>query len=433
MKKNILDTRKGRFVAFGLMYISEGIPYGFTSTAMVAFMRKEGLSLEQIGTFVAAMFLPWALKWVWAPIIDVVKLHRFGGRKGWIIFCSTMMTLTLVVTALVDFVDDFQFLMAMIVLNNVFCATQDVAIDSLAVGSLRADERARGNGFMFGGQMLGIALGGGGAIFVFGQFGFNAALVYISALLLLCMAFVVLFIRDPDVHPANEIQEDGKLLEVLQTLGAFFKELYASFLRSGSGPKVGLLYSILPTGAIALAYAMLGTMKVDYGLTNNQIAELSIYSTVASALGCLLGGFLGDRFGLKRTMAFCCVITTLPTVYMASQISALGLTGVAPEVFYSVIVIHGFLLGMCFGVHFGIFMGLTNPVVAATQFTAFMAMCNLAISIGNYWQGVVAQRYDYATVLYLDALVVIVPLMVIPFLRTREEQQMRAGNEPVTI
>jgi PAT family beta-lactamase induction signal transducer AmpG len=58
--KNLLNTRKGRFFTFGMLYISEGIPYGFTSTAMVAFMRTQGLSLEQIGTFVAALFLPWA-------------------------------------------------------------------------------------------------------------------------------------------------------------------------------------------------------------------------------------------------------------------------------------------------------------------------------------------------------------------------------------
>lgn len=53
--KNILSNRRGRLAAFGILYISEGIPYGFSSTAMVAFMRIEGLSLQQIGAFVAAI------------------------------------------------------------------------------------------------------------------------------------------------------------------------------------------------------------------------------------------------------------------------------------------------------------------------------------------------------------------------------------------
>ena len=131
--KNLLDTRRGRFLTFGLMYISEGIPYGFTSSAMVAFMRTEGLSLSQIGAFTAALFIPWSFKWAWAPLIDLIRLHRFGGRKAWILFCTAMMIVTLVFTAMVDFHEDFNLLLWMIVLNNFFCATQDVAIDSLAV------------------------------------------------------------------------------------------------------------------------------------------------------------------------------------------------------------------------------------------------------------------------------------------------------------
>ena len=49
--KNLLNSRNGRFLTFGILYISEGIPFGFTSIAMVAFMRQEGVSLEQIGAF----------------------------------------------------------------------------------------------------------------------------------------------------------------------------------------------------------------------------------------------------------------------------------------------------------------------------------------------------------------------------------------------
>jgi len=45
VQKNLLHSRKGRFLSFGVMYISEGIPFGFSSIAMIAFMRREGLSL----------------------------------------------------------------------------------------------------------------------------------------------------------------------------------------------------------------------------------------------------------------------------------------------------------------------------------------------------------------------------------------------------
>jgi len=406
----------------GLLYISEGIPYGFTSTAMVAFMRTAGISLEQIGTFVAALFLPWALKWVWAPLIDLVKLRRFGGRKAWIMFCSTMMIVTLLITATVDFVTNFQMLLLMIVLNNFFCATQDVAIDSLAVSTLKEDERGRGNGFMFGGQYAGIALGGGGAIFVFSYWGFNVALIYISCLLVLSLLFVVFFVRDPAAAKQDDASKNDVLGEFVRELRAFLKEFYVSFLRSGRGPRLGLVFSLLPIGAMALAYATLGTIQVDYGLSGAQIAELSIYNTVTAGLGCLIGGLLGDRFGLKKMLGAFYLLTGLPTLVLAAQISNVGLEFVPIDLFYAVIILHGLFYGMTFGLHAAIFMGMTNPAVAATQFTAFMAMTNLAISVGNYWQGMVAERFDYAMVLYLDALIAIVPLSLIPFLRNREEE-----------
>ncbi|WP_170287383.1 MFS transporter [Halioglobus maricola] len=426
--KNLLDTTNGRFLTFGLLYISEGIPYGFTSTAMVAIMRKQGLNLEQIGVFVAALFLPWAFKWAWAPLIDLIKLPRIGGRKAWIVFCTVMMIITVAITGLIDFAENFHLVLMMVVLNNVFCATQDVAIDSLAVNTLREEERGRGNGFMFGGQYLGIALGGGVAIFVYGQFGIETTMTYISGMLLMTLLFVLFFVKDPEANP-NAPREPGLGSKLIQNLVAFVKTTYDSFWRSGPGPKLGTLLALLPMGTMALAYATLGTLQVDYGLDENQIAALTIYNTIASGAGCLVGGWLGDRYGLKRTLFVTYILTALPTLLLATQIQQLGLAAVPAALLYGAIIGHGLLYGMCFGVCSAVFMGMTNPAVAATQFTAYMGMKNLAISFANYWQGSVAESYNYSTVLYLDSLFILVPLMIIPFLRNREPKQLSAKDE----
>jgi len=429
---NLLDSRNGRFLTFGLLYVSEGIPYGFTSVAMVAFMRQQGVSLALIGTFVAALFLPWAFKWAWAPVIDLIKLHRWGGRKAWIVACTVMMVVTLLVAATVDFKAHFQLLLAMVVLNNVFCATQDVAIDSLAVSTLQADERGRANGLMFGGQYLGIALGGGGAMFVNGTFGFEAALAGVAGLLLVNLLFVLVFVRDPYVDPMPT-RQPGAFRRLASTMVSFVQEVYSSFWQSGRGPKIGVAFAILPVGALALAYATLGTIQVDYGLKDHQIAALSVYNTIAAAVGCVLGGWLGDRFGSKKTVAIAYALTAAPTLMLGMQISAGGLQSVPIDWFYGLIIAHGLFFGMAYGVRNAIFMGMTNPAVAATQFTAFMGMANMAISIGNYWQGIVAESLGYAVVLYLDALFAVLVILVIPFLREREERSVAkpATAEPL--
>lgn len=420
MRSNLLDTRNGRFLTFGLLYVSEGIPYGFTSIAMVAFMRQHGVSLEAIGAFSAALFLPWAFKWAWAPLIDLIRLDRWGGRRAWIVACTTMMLLSLLLLASIDAEQQFHWLLATVILHNFFCATQDVAIDSLAVSTLKADERARGNGFMFGGQYLGIMLGGGAAVFVSGLVGFHGALAYVGALCLMNLAFVLLFVRDPGARPMARRQP--RFIKALVThLVAFVKVVYASFWRSGRGPIFGTAFALLPCGAMALAYATLSTIQVDYGLEETQIAQLQILNTIAGAAGCLLGGFIADFFGIKRTVAAAFALTALVTFGLASQISLVGLTAVSPMIFFGSIVSHGFFFGVAYGSRSAIFMGMTNPAVGATQFTAFMGMSNLAISVGNYWQGMVAERMGYAAALYLDALIALLVIGLIPFLRGREE------------
>ena len=187
------------------------------------------------------------------------------------------------------------------------------------------------------------------------------------------------------------------------------------------------MFAVLPTGAMALGYAMLPTIQVDYGLSQGQIAQISIYNTIAAAAGCFIGGWLGDRYGIRRMLGVFFVLTALPTLFLASQISAHGLAQIPLPVFFATIISHGLLFGMGYGVHKAVFMGLTNPAVAATQFTAFMAMGNVAISYTNFWQGHMAERFDYATVLYLDALLILAPLALLPFLAGRDSRAAPAA------
>jgi PAT family beta-lactamase induction signal transducer AmpG len=122
----VLDTKKGRLSTFGVLYVSEGIPLGFAAVAMAAYMRREGMDVAQVGAFVAAFYLPWAFKWAWAPLVDLVGLKRFGGRKAWIVLCQTLMILTLYAIAQIDHSRYFDLLITLVIVHNVFAATNDV-------------------------------------------------------------------------------------------------------------------------------------------------------------------------------------------------------------------------------------------------------------------------------------------------------------------
>jgi PAT family beta-lactamase induction signal transducer AmpG len=213
------------------------------------------------------------------------------------------------------------------------------------------------------------------------------------------LLFVLVFIHDDDAKVPDAPRRVSAFTHFVGTLGAFVRDLYTGFMESGSGPKFGLLFALLPVGAMALAYALLGTIQVDYGLTEIQISRLSIAASFTSGFGCVIGGMLGSRFGIKRVTATFYVMTIIPTLLLANQIAAVGLTDISLLLLCATILSHSLLFGMAYAVRIAIFMGMTNPAVAATQFTAYMALSNVAISVGNYWQGAVAERMNYQTAL----------------------------------
>jgi predicted MFS family arabinose efflux permease len=77
--------------------------------------------------------------------------------------------------------------------------------------------------------------------------------------------------------------------------------------------------------------------------------------------------------------------------------------------------------GLFYGVHSALFMDVTTPAVAATQFTGYMAMSNLAISYTAWWQGLSIERWGYPATLVLDAAFGLVGLALLPLMKPRRE------------
>ncbi|MBC8055293.1 MAG: MFS transporter, partial [Rhizobiales bacterium] len=80
---DLLSTRAGRLVAFFFLYVSEGIPLGFTAVAIATQMRRQDLGPAEIGAFVGSLYLPWAFKWAMGPFVDTLSTDRFGRRRLW--------------------------------------------------------------------------------------------------------------------------------------------------------------------------------------------------------------------------------------------------------------------------------------------------------------------------------------------------------------
>ena len=198
---DLLATRTGRLVAFFLLYMTEGIPLGFTATAIATQMRRQGLGPAAIGAFVGSLYLPWAFKWVMGPFVDTLSSDRFGRRRLWILMMQLGMVGTLLIAMPVSYTTQLGLFTLIILAHNAFGATQDVAIDALAVGVLPEHERGTANGFMFAGASIGQAIGGSGVLFLSGVVPFSTSYLLVVGAILCVTVFVVLPLTEPKRGP----------------------------------------------------------------------------------------------------------------------------------------------------------------------------------------------------------------------------------------
>jgi MFS family permease len=420
LPKNILESKGGRLTAFSLLYLTEGIPFGFSAIALVTYLRQQGVGLTEIGAFTAMLYFPWGFKWAWGPVIDLIRPARLGPRRFWIVFAQIMMIVTLGVVWILDPGANLPLLTALIAVHNVFASMQDVAIDALAVQVLPEDERGVANGFMFGASYLGQTVGGSGALVVAGLFGFKAAFPFVLLTMGLILVAVSMRLAEPPLEAAvvRAGEATGMLGLVARRVGKYVLDIVRGFFLSGPGPALGVVFGLMPFGAVALGLALGSTMQVDLGMTENQIARLNLWGTIVAAIGCIVGGWVSDRLGHRRMLGTWFVLTVLPTIYLSGQFTgAEGMEGVTIRTYFWVSIVYSFFSGLIFGTSAAVFMGLTSPLVAATQFSGYMALRNLVYSYSAAWQGHYADAFGYARTLRLDAWIAFIPLLAIPFLK----------------
>ena len=63
------------------LYFAEGLPYAFVMIVSVVLYKKIGISNSEIALYTSWLYLPWVIKPIWSPFVDLIKTKRY-----WIIF-----------------------------------------------------------------------------------------------------------------------------------------------------------------------------------------------------------------------------------------------------------------------------------------------------------------------------------------------------------
>jgi len=423
---DLLASRRGRLTAFFFLYVTEGLPLGFAATAVATQLRRQDVGPAEIGAFVASFYLPWAFKWAFGPFIDVFTSKRLGRRRGWILGTQVMLVITLLSCTLLDLPAQLGLLTGVLLIHNSFGAMQDVAIDALAVSTLHEDERGLANGVMFAGAAIGTAMGGSGVLFLMPLLGLKGGFVFVAACIALVTLFVVLPLKEPATPKAEE--RAAGLASAGREMRNFAVEAFRSFVGT-RGAWSGLWFSLLPPGAMGLGLALQSNLSVEVGMDDGSVAWLTMWSSVISA-GCMVfGGWLSDRWGRRRMLGLYVAMMSLPVFYLMSALLehqwifpvAADLRRAAPAALVTAVwvatLLYSVAQGLMYGTRSAIMMDVTNPAVAATQFTAYMAMSNLVIAYSATWQGITIEALGYPKTLLIDGVIGLICLGVLPFIK----------------
>ncbi len=176
------------YLALALMYVAQGLPIGLAYNALAVLIRAGGHDVAAVG-YTGLAFVPWALKFLWAPAIDNAS-ERFGLRR---IVWTTQVAVVGVCVALVPFPPavSLPVSLTLVVLMNALCATQDIVTNAYAVRRLQGRSAGAANAIQVAGFIVGMLAGGGGLLvlsahaggaFAMTTFAVVMALIYVPLL-----------------------------------------------------------------------------------------------------------------------------------------------------------------------------------------------------------------------------------------------------------
>ena len=388
------------------VYLSQGLSGG-TLFALTTYLVSIGASVSDISLLLSITMIPWTLKVFMGPIIDSFTLSRFGRRRFWILISQVAMMLALLPLIFIEVKSVNLTLIALLTLHNTFVAISDISIDALAADSLKEDQLANANGFMWGSKTLGRGTGMALATFVFYGYGVNEAFF----LLILLMSFIFLFplfSKELPYKAGFQSESYKNRLTLKELITGVSQSL---FNMSALAAMTFMIFSNIGYGIFDVIY---NEFYIEVlGWSGEEIGYLR---PIGMWLGGLLGlsaGVLAFYFGKRFLLLF--FITCQAFIFLAvssftadtpDSLSTIAIIGVdAVDAGWSVLI-------------FSILMALCTTNTSATNFGIFMGFGNISMLIGNNIAPLVLGSGDYSFAFIVAALSLI-PCLLTGYYLTR--------------
>jgi len=318
-----------RMIKILLLGAISGFPWVIIGSSLSLWLKEDGLSRSTIG-WAGLIFAVYAFNYLWAPIIDRVKIpwltDKIGHRRGWIVTMQTLILLCLVFWSLINPSTNLALVISIGLIIAIASATQDITVDALRIEQIGENEgksMQAGAAMAVVGWWTGYKLGGvislnTAEFFQISGFDNYWQITFlILGMVIIACNIGLMFVRENSSINRSESQKiTDKIIEDKIGSSNIFAKIIVWLTGTVIGPvlsffkKNGFNIAIAILGFVFLfkiGEAFLGRMSVifykEIGFTKSDIA---LYSKglgwVTTVIFTLLGGLFAIRSGVITAM-----------------------------------------------------------------------------------------------------------------------------------
>ena len=425
-----LDKRMIKILLLGIM---SGFPWVLIGSALSLWLKEEGLSRSTIG-FAGLIFGVYAINFLWAPLIDKLKIpfltDKVGHRKSVIIVMQIIILISLVLWSVLDPNENLLVIIAIGLAIALSSATQDITIDALRIEQIGKDERssmAAGAAMAVVGWWTGYKVGGIIALYsaeILQNNGienyWQITFIILTIVIILCNIGLNFIPESNEERFKQQKEDDNKIADKIGNnsfsklaawfIGTVLNPLLSFFKKNGISIGLGILAFIF---LFKIGEAFLGRMSIvfykEMGFSKGNIA---LYSKgigwITTICFTLIGGLFAIRAGAIKALFIAGIIMAATNLLF----TLLYWTGKS-ELLFAIAVLFDDVAAAFATVAFVTFISLlVDRTYTATQYA-------LLASIGTMGRTLLASSSG-AMVDWLDGnwglFFIITALMVIPSL-----------------
>ncbi len=415
------------------------MPLALVFGTLTIWMAKVGVDKTTVGLF-SAVTLPYALKFLWAPVIDRAPfpvLSRFlGQRRGWTVASQLALMAAIPAMALTDPAAS-PWMMGLFALLVSFCsASQDIVIDAYRVELLEEEKIGAGASMYIFGYRIGLLIAGAGALNMVGGLGWSVVYFIMAAFILIGLVTILLS-REPQ-HGADEetAARERRVAEYLAqrpnlsgrraaVLAWLYGAVVSPFVDFMTRPQwlVILLFIVFFKLGDSMAGVMTGYFMVELGFSEAEIGNVGkAICFAATMLGIVIGGWLMAKLGMLWSLWICGGVQMLSNLMFVVQ----ALVGHDMGMLAVAVGVENLAGGMGTAALVAYLSGLCNLAYTATQFALLSAVASIGRTFLAAPAGRLAEMLDWAPYFLVTTLAALPGLALLLWLtvahRRRAEQ-----------